>query len=335
MKILRVGDPHVKPNNLEESDDLIEFVLSMALKYEVDRVELLGDLHDTHDIVRLRVQKFWHKWFDIFSRQDFSTIVLVGNHDLTGTYDDPYSSLNVFKYFPYCFSHEGKSSGVKIVDESYLEGIYGYLPYIHDNEKFIKEANNLADQGAKVLVSHPNFEGAVYDNGTPLQSGVDHNRLSPNFLHLIGGHIHTELELGRIWYAGNPRWLTKSCANKKKGIWVVTHDDVTGQILSKEFLSTEHVCTPIVSLAWHEGTEKPEIPKNAKVDIELVGSSDWVTKTKKELVGSVSVSSKITDIKKSRERKSGKSLYEFVSKHYQTDKREKLIDYMKGLELLG
>lgn len=187
-----------------------------------------------------------------------------------------------------------------------------------------------------MLVSHPNYKGAVYDNGTPINNGVDPDLIDPRLLHLVGGHIHTELELGRVWYTGNPRWLTKSCANKKKGIWLCNHNDDTGAIESKEFISTEPVCTPIVSIQWKEGEEKPEVPSNAKVDIELVGSSDWVTKTKKELVGSVSVSSKITDIKKSRERKSGKSLHEFLAMHYKADpkKKQKLITYMEKLNLV-
>jgi DNA repair exonuclease SbcCD nuclease subunit len=327
MKILRVGDPHVKPNNIKESEALIRFVLDKALEFKVDKLELLGDLFDTHGIVRLEVLEFWHKWFACFAAQDFKTVVLVGNHDVTGNYSSEYSALHPFIV---------RENGVfKIVHKPYLDGVYGYLPYIHNNDDFIKEANKLAEQGAKVIVSHPNFEGAVYDNGSPITSGVDPSLISDGVTHLIGGHIHTELELGRVWYTGNPRWLTKSCSNKRKGIWLCEHDD-SGTIQSKTFISTESVCTPIVGLVWKEGEEKPTIPSNANVNIELVGSSDWVSKQKLELRGQVSISSKITDTKKSKERKSGKSLYEFLSKYYQTDpeKREKLISYMKGLEIV-
>ncbi len=326
MKTLCCGDPHVKPNNLEESEALMGFVLAKAHELKVNRLEILGDLWDTHSIVRLEVTEFWDRWFTTFSVLTlFKTLVLVGNHDMTGSYSSNYSALHPF------LSLENKN--FKIVHEPYLDGLYGYLPYIHSNEKFIEEANKLAEKGATVLVSHPNYEGAVYDNGSAVSNGVSVSSLDPRFLHLRGGHIHTELELGKIWYTGNPRWLTKSCANKKKGIWLVTHDDDTGAILSKEFISTESVCTPIVSLVWKEGEEQPEVPKNARVDIELVGSSDWVSKVKKDLVG-VSVSSKITDTKKSRERKSGKSLYEFLSHHYQTDKREKILKYLGDLNLV-
>lgn len=327
MKILRCGDPHVKPGNIGESESLNQFILDKAIELKVDRLEIEGDLYDTHDIIRLKVLKFWNKWFHILAKQSFKTIILQGNHDVSGDYSDNFSALHTVLHL--------ENPNFKIVHEPYLDGLYGYLPYIHDNEKFIEEANKLAIGGATVLVSHPNYEGAVYDNGSPLSRGVPDNSLSSNFLHLIGGHIHTELEIGRIWYTGNPRWLTKSCSNKNKGIWFCDHDDSTGVILSKEFISTESVCTKIVSLIWKEGQEIPKIPQNANVSIELVGSSDWVSNAKKSLVG-VSISSKITDVKKSRERKSGKSLHEFLSHHYQADpdKREKLIKYLGDLNLV-
>ena len=329
MLILRVGDIHCKPNNLKESEALMQYILSNALGYKVNRLEILGDLWDTHSIVRLEVTEFWNKWFKTLSQKsEFKTVILVGNHDLTGSYSSSYSALHPF------LSLENKN--FKIVHEPYLDGLYGYLPYIHDNEKFIEEANSLSSKGATILVSHPNFEGAVYDNGSALSGGVPDNRLDPRFLHLIGGHIHTELELGRIWYTGNPRWLNKSCANKSKGIWLCNHDDLTGAILSKEFISTESVCTPIVSLVWKEGEDRPEIPKDSNTNVELIGSSDWVTKQKNELRGLVSISSKITDIKKSKERKSGKSLHEFLSQYYKAEpeKRIKLLKYLGDLNLV-
>jgi len=224
-----------------------------------------------------------------------------------------------------------------LVISPWQKGLYAYLPYIHSDADFIENANYFANKGATVLVSHPNFIGATYDNGTPINNGVDPDLLDPRFLHLIGGHIHTENEYGRVWYIGTPRWFTASCSNKQKGIWLCNHDDNTGAILSKEFISTEGVCTPIKSLTWNEGEEKPQIQPNTKTSLELIGSSEWVTKQKLELKGLASISSKITDIKKSKVRKSGKSLFEFLSSHYQTspDKREKLLNYMKGLELLG
>ncbi len=327
MRILRCGDPHVKPNNLKESEALMSFVLAQALELKVDNVEILGDLFDTHSILRLEVLEFWDRWFDILPDHNFNTTVLVGNHDQSGSYTDDFSGLHLFQ--------KPERKNFRVVVSSYIDGKIGYLPYIHNNEKFIESANFLASEGATVLVSHTTYQGSKYDNGMFAPDGVDPDLLDKRFLHLISGHVHSEQEFGRVWYPGTARWMSKSCANRRKGIWLVEHDDNTGAILSKQFISTGSVCTPIISLVWKEGQEKPEIPQNAKVDIELHGSSDWVTKTKKDLVGSVSVSSKITDIKKSKERKSGRSLHDFLSNYYQSDKKEKLINYMKGLDLLG
>jgi hypothetical protein len=309
----------------------MQFVLDKALELKVNRVEILGDIYDTHAVVRLEVLEFWQNWFETLSAEEFKTVILVGNHDLTGNYSSSYSALHPFLYI-----QDGQrrwDQGIKIVHEPYLDGIYGYLPYIHDDRKFVEEANKLADRGAKILVSHPNYKGAVYDNGTAILNGVDSDDLSPSYIQLIGGHIHTEIEIGRVWYPGNARWLTASCANKRKGIWLCA-DDENGNSLSREFISTASVCTPIVSVVWKEGAEKPEIIPNTKTHIELIGSSDWVTAQKLDLKG-VSISSKITDTKKSRTRKSGKSLDDFLSNHYQMEPemRDKVVKYLGDLKI--
>jgi hypothetical protein len=44
LRILRVGDPHVKVTNIEESERLVEFVAEKAIELKVDRIEILGDL---------------------------------------------------------------------------------------------------------------------------------------------------------------------------------------------------------------------------------------------------------------------------------------------------
>ena len=329
MKTIRVGDMHVTPNNLKESDSLMKFVLSNALDLKTDRIEFLGDLFHTHAMVRLEVLDFWDKWLNELSDYSgkFDMIVLTGNHDIGGDYTNNYSALQVFNDIEF----------VNIVSAPVAVGVVGYMPYIHDNAKFVEEANRLAEHGVKVLVSHTTYQGSKYDNGMYAPDGVDPDLLDPRLTHLISGHVHAEQSFGRVWYPGTARWLSKSCANRRKGIWIVEHDDATGAILSKEFISTENVCQKIVSVKWNEGEDKPEIPENAKVDIELIGSSEWVLAQKKELKGTVSVSSKITDVKKSASRKAGKSLFEFLSSHYQVspEKREKLLTYMRRLELLG
>lgn len=326
MKILVLGDPHCKPSNLKESEDLMQFVLSKCKELKIDRLEILGDLFDTHTIINLFVFQFWEKWFNKLHDEKIETYVLRGNHDMSGDYSNNYTALQSFSHL---------NEYIKIVVSPVKDGPFGYMPYIHDNAEFVEEANSLADQGATILVSHTTYQGSKYDNGMFAPDGVDSDLLDSRLKLLISGHVHSEQEFGRVWYPGTARWLSKSCANRRKGIWLCQHAE-DGKMISKEFISTHEVCTPIVSLVWKQGEERPEIPKNSKVDLELVGSSNWVSEQKGELKGQVSLSSKITDIKKSKARKSGKSLYEFLSEHYQAEpeKREKLIKYLGGLNLV-
>lgn len=309
LKILRVGDPHVKVANLEESHRLMQFVLDKAKELKVDRIEILGDLFHTHAIVRLEVLEFWRKWLWIISEQA-QTVVLVGNHDQSGNHNSDAHALAVF-----CGLNPGK---LKIIDSPFiLQGCpIGYMPYIHDNASFIAQANSLADKfGATVLVSHTTYEGSKYDNGMYAPDGVDPSALDGRFSTLISGHVHAEQEYGRVWYPGTARWDTAADANRRKGIWLCRHEAQTGVLLEREFISTgDGVCTALVSIEWKEGEKAPEIPTGAKVLVELVGSSSWIAKEKENLKGQVQIRTKITDSKKSENRQAGGSFQEFLAK---------------------
>lgn len=325
MKIIRLGDPHVKPSNIEESEALMEFVLNTYLFLKADRLEILGDLFDTHNIIRLEVLQFWHRWIKKLRKNSINTVILVGNHDLGGDYANDYSALHVFQHYAY--------GNVEIITEPKSICGIGYLPYIHDNKKFIEEANWLAEsEHCATLVSHTTYQGSKFDNGMFAPDGVDPDLLDPRLTNLITGHIHSTQEFGRVWYPGTARWLSKSCANLKKGIWACKHDD-DGKMLSREFISTESVCTPILSLIYKEGEERPSIPEKAKVYLELIGSSKWINENKGTFKGAM-VSSQTTDVKLTKDRKSGKSLYEFLTEHYKTGNKKELIEYMKDRDLL-
>jgi predicted MPP superfamily phosphohydrolase len=324
MKILRLGDMHVKVSNLEESERLLKFVLDTALERKVDRLEILGDLFDTHSIIRLEVMEFWDRWLHMLAKQTFDTRVLVGNHDITGNFSSTYSALSTFRDLDI------------VVYEPEVTGPFGYLPYIHDNSEFVKEANNLANLGARFLVSHNTYQGSKYDNGMYAPDGVDPDLIDSRIHTLLSGHVHTAQDFGRVIYPGTARWASQSDANRAKGISLFTHAKHDGTILDREFISTAGVCVPLISIELREGGVLPEFPDNGRVSVQLIGSSDWIARTKLELKGTCSITTKITDSKKSKERKSGRSLHEFLTNHYQAEpeKKVKLLKYMEGLYLV-
>lgn len=325
MKILRVGDPHIRPNNIQEATQLMEFICNIIKNAKVDRLEILGDLFHTHAVVRLEVLEFWDKWLQRFS-DIVETVVLVGNHDMGGDYNSDSHALTVFKRI--------KNEKLKIIDKPTIIGVFGYIPYVHDGEVFLGHARRLASENAKVLVCHATFSGSQFDNGFYAPEGINPDDVP--FEKIISGHIHKEQILagGKVDYPGTAKWDTASDANERKGVWLYEHD-VDGKVLNRDMISTDKVVTPIVSFKWIEGQEAPVIPEGAKASVELIGSSDWITKQKVKLKGKVSISSKFTDKKEKSERKSGKSLESFLANLYvPTMDRESLIAFAKEIGIV-
>lgn len=324
MIILRVGDPHVKVANIEESEKLVAFIADLAIKTSVNVIEILGDLFHTHAIMRLEVLDFW-----LYTLEHISDIcevrVLVGNHDLTGDSNTSISALDVFEKL--------NRKNLRIINTPRVEGVIGYCPYIHDNQKFVESANRLVDFGAKILVCHQTFSGAQYENGFYDPNGIDQTLL--NFPTIVSGHIHKQQKIGKVIYPGTPRWDTISDANQPKGVWIYSHDDVTGAILKEEFISTESVCQPILSFVFKEKDAiVPVFPSNAKVALELIGSFDWVSKQKEIFKGKASIKTKISDKIKLENRKSGLDLAQFVANYSTSVDKNKLLQYMKELQLV-
>lgn len=325
MNILRLGDPHVMPSNTDESDALLSLVASKAIEHKIDRIEIEGDLFHTHNIIRLEVLEFWDQWLDRLS-DICEVVVLVGNHDQSGDYKGGYSALTIFQRL--------KKKNLKIIETAQVLGVFGYMPYIHDNAKFVELANGLAEAGATVLVSHTTYEGSKYESGIYCPSGVDPGRIDSRIKHLFSGHIHTEQEFERVLYVGTARWLTNADANRRKGFWVYKHAD-DGSVIDRCYIDTSAVCVPIIGVEYSENDPNPPLlTPGAKNLVLLRGSSEWVSKAKLELKGKCSISTKITDTKKSRARKSGKSLLEYMTQHCQSPKKDKLIAYMQELKLV-
>lgn len=326
MKILRMGDPHAKIGNLDEMKSLVTFVVSKAKEHKVDRVEILGDLFHTHAVLRLEVIDFWVWALDQLN-DTCETIVLVGNHDRSGDANSTSHALNIFGLM--------NRKNVKIIDKPTQIGVFGYVPYLHDSGDFIRAATELGNSGTKVLVCHQTFEGSKYESGIYAPDGIPTGSWADLFSHVISGHIHSEQIFGHFIYPGTARWDTVTDANRRKGIWIFDHSP-DGLIVSSEFISTEGVCSPIKLFTYSEGDkEAPKWESNARVAVELVGSSLWIAQQKEIFKGKCSIKTKITDTKKSESRKTGGSLEHFLKNAFvSTMDREHLIKTARDYGIL-
>lgn len=303
MKSIYLGDPHVQISNLDESEALMHFIVDQVLKHQPDQIVILGDLFHNFALVRTEILDFWKDWLDTISEAG-KLIVLIGNHDLANSGNDKYKSnaLNVFNLM--------KKRNLHIVEYPQVHGCIGYVSYMHDQAEFVRVANSLKDQGAKVLVCHQDWNGSQYESGYYAPGGVDPDSL--DYPLIIGGHIHKRQRFGKVILPGTARWITSSDANEPKGLWLVHHDDQSGAIISEEFIDTSNVCSPIIQVTYKEGEAPPELPDKARITLQLVGPSVWIAQEKQKFKGKASIKSKITDTKKVEARKAGNGLEDFI-----------------------
>jgi DNA repair exonuclease SbcCD nuclease subunit len=286
-KSLIIGDMHTTVPNLNESNKLIDFIISTAKKEKVQKIEFLGDLFHTHAVIRVEVLDFWLKAFERIDKlKGIECIALVGNHDMQNAKQSNLNSLEVFA---------SKSKKRKIVNEPIQIDNNCYIPYINGKDKFIQEAKKMYELGAtNILFAHQTFTGATYENGFFAEDGID-PALVPQEI-IISGHIHKKQIIGKCTYPGTPKWDTMSDANEEKGIWVYEFDD-SNKIIDKKFISTKEVVTPIYKICFKEGENEPKLHTNARNYLELTGKTAWINKMKKKYKGKAHIKAKPIDRK--------------------------------------
>ena len=281
MKILRIGDPHVKINNLEESQKIIDFVIKTARSVKISHIEILGDLMHQHAVKRVEVEDFWYRNLTKLC-SEFTVIILVGNHDMANS-GDKNSNLHGLKPFELI---KNLTIVEKPVNIRVGEGIITYAPYMKDNDAFVAQVNELHYGGSNLLVAHQTFMGAQYDNGFYAPDGIEPELIFHK--EIISGHVHTTSQVGKCLYVGTPKWDTMSDANQKKGIWIFEHNaDMT--IKNQGFLSTEKVATPITKTVLLEGEPEPDLDPKARNYIEFKGKTEWINKMKKKYKGKAQI----------------------------------------------
>lgn len=326
-KVLRVGDPHIKLNNISDSTRLIQFIYDIAKEQIVDSIEFLGDLFHNHAVKRVEIETFWMTSFHKLNELNIPILVLIGNHDQIGSKEkEAWNSLNVFS---------NKWDNVEIINSPRIVKNVAYIPYMRDNERLVEEARRLYQQGAtKILVAHQTFTGASYDNGFYAEDGVEPELICQDSI--VSGHIHTSQQIGKCFYPGTPKWDTMSDANVEKGIWIFNHED-DSTIIDKQFISTKDVVSPIYKIVIIEGDELPVLVENARNYVELHGKTSWIKKVKKQYKDKASIKIVPKDRKQSS-LSSGHILgfNEFLINHFEpiaNVTKEHINEYLRSLDV--
>lgn len=216
MRILCVGDVHIKTANFENVDILLKTILDTVARERVDTVCLLGDVLHYHERVNVLELNKACTMVDTLSKT-VRVVVLVGNHDLINnsqflTSNHWMNPLKVWK-------------NVVIVDTPLIVDDCLFVPYVAPS-RFVEALNTLKTDWTrcKYIFAHQEFKGAQM-GAIVSTTGDEWDSAYPL---VISGHVHTRQKpQDNIWYIGAS--LPTAFSDTSKPILVSIDTDAEGE----------------------------------------------------------------------------------------------------------
>lgn len=190
MKLLVIGDPHFKLDNVAETDAMVEDIILVAKRTEPEYIACLGDVLDRFSNIHVgplvRATSFLRRLIDIAP-----LILLIGNHDRPNnsvfcTEQHPFTPL---KEWPRTF----------VVDKPMMVDGIAAIPYV-PNGRF-QEALSMIEGHPRLILAHQEFRGAKM-GAIVSTTGDDWSITAPL---VVSGHIHDyQRPQPNILYVGTP-----------------------------------------------------------------------------------------------------------------------------------
>lgn len=198
MRILFVGDPHIRVENFGTIDRLIEMIQGVIEKHQVQLVVVAGDVLHTHE--RLHTLAL-NKSVDFLLQlgQLTRVVCLVGNHDYIN--NQQFLSTNHWMHH-----YRGKLENVTVVDrplsERFEDGSRAvFVPYTYPG-RFVEALSAVEGwHEADVVFAHQEFKGCKMGAITS-EVGDEWDTAWPQ---VVSGHIHDyQRPQPNVFYPGTP-----------------------------------------------------------------------------------------------------------------------------------
>ena len=192
MKILFIGDPHIKQDNNEEVDILLLEINRICASHHFDAIIIGGDIMHYHE--RLFTQALNKSLEFIKKLSTISlTYVMVGNHDYIN--NSQFLTDNHWMNALKCWEN------VKIIDRVIEEPFFMISPYVSPG-RFIEALETCTTnwKDKKIIFAHQEFKGCKMGSIV----SVDGDEWSENYPQVISGHIHDNQHISNIYYPGTP-----------------------------------------------------------------------------------------------------------------------------------
>jgi DNA repair exonuclease SbcCD nuclease subunit len=254
MKVLFIGDPHIRPDNIPEIEQLEKTIDEILEKNTIDFIVVGGDILHTHERLHTLAMNRAIDFLKHFAC-NYKVYCLVGNHDLIN--NQQFLSRN------HWMTHIENLPNIFIVEKALrLEKsgkVFAMVPYVWPG-RFI-EAMEVCDvqwKDANCIFAHQEFKGCKM-GAIISEIGDEWNESYPL---IISGHIHdNQRPQKNIYYPGTPIQHSFGDAGKNVVAIIDVRDDIpiieeiyTG-CSSKKTLSTTLEKIDNIDLEKYEGVQ--------------------------------------------------------------------------------
>lgn len=217
MKILFIGDPHLRMNNFEQSISFLRWVEDQVRITKPDVVCNLGDTFHNHAVLRSELLKEFkdHVHNCTFGR-NLSYWYVLGNHDQYKPKDSKYHALQVFESL----------QSFRLFDKT--ENICGDITVV----PYVQEFKDFPTDTCPIVITHNTFIGADYGFKRE-DCGIDADKVSANII--ISGHIHKRQTFGKVHYPGTPFAHNATDVDQVKGLLLFDTETYEQQFIESPF----------------------------------------------------------------------------------------------------
>lgn len=199
MKILFIGDPHLRMSNFEQSVAFLRWVEEQANIHQPDIVCNLGDTFHDHAVLRSELLKeFQDHIHNITLGTNMEYWYVLGNHDQYKPKDSKYHALQTFNIPNFIVFDKITEVGDDIT----------VVPYV-------QEFSDFPTQTKSICITHNTFIGADYGFKRE-DCGINADKVSADII--ISGHIHKRQTFGSVTYPGTPFSHSASDVDQTKGL---------------------------------------------------------------------------------------------------------------------
>jgi DNA repair exonuclease SbcCD nuclease subunit len=207
MKMLVVGDIHLRHKDISRSTLLIDALIKVMKDKRPDAVVLLGDVFDNHNVIYSECMALFCRFLN--ETRFTPKFHILGNHEMP-------DSVTVFPKVhalvpllhhrdteeAYYNEFPAYTPVVKPVVYYINDVELGFIPYVPPKTEFAYVLSDMVKRSKpRVVFCHQEFSGSRLTGNKPSEKGDDPFDFGTE---LISGHIHGQQKMNHLWYPGTP-----------------------------------------------------------------------------------------------------------------------------------